>query len=298
MRTLYIIRFTSAKLKQRIVMEKGKTPAVTICIPHWQVKELITICLRAIRKFTRDVPYEVIVVDNGSEDESLDYLRNLPWIKLIQRGDGTSANPSEAHRTALDIALKNCQSDYFVAMHTDTIVKHPDWLKRMVRPFENDQRCGAVGAWKLELRNPLYEFTKKITDTKKFKLWLRRTLLRDKNARQLKRELCPRDYCAVYRAEPLRKHRLKFNANGPYAGYTAGEQMYYQLKDKGYHAHVIPTAEMMKYMVHLAHATAGLRPKQRHLNHWKAQKKSERKIRKFFNSPLVKQLQQEKSLDK
>jgi len=279
-------------------MNKDNKPTATICIPHWQVKELVTLCLRAIRKFTNNVKYEIVVVDNGSKDESLEYLRKLSWIKLIERGNHTPENWVQAFRTALDVGFDGCKSEYFLIMHTDTIVKHPDWLKRMVSHFEKDPRCGAVGAWKLELKHPLLQFTKKITDTKKFKLWLRRTLLRDQNARQLKRQMCPRDYCAIYRAEPVKRLGLKFDAEGPLKGYTAGEQMYYQLKQKGYHAHIIPTAEMMKYMVHLAHATAGLRPKQRHLRHWKAQKKSERKIRKFFNSPLVQELRHDESLDK
>jgi len=58
-------------------MVQKTEPLVSICIPHWQVKELATLCLRAIRKFTKNIPIEVIVVDNGSQDESLDYLRGL-----------------------------------------------------------------------------------------------------------------------------------------------------------------------------------------------------------------------------
>ncbi len=279
-------------------MTEKKEPLVSICMPHWQVKELVMPCLRAIRKFTRKIPIEVIVVDNGSQDESLPYLRSLSWIKLIERGKLTPENWVEAFVTALDLGFENSRGEYFIIMHTDTLIKDPGWLERLLSPLERDPKCAAVGAWKLELRHPVYEFTKKITDTKKAKLWLRRTLLGDANARQLKRELCPRDYCAVYRSEPIRRLGLSFNARGRWAGYTAGEQMYYQLKENGYHAEVLDTAEMIKYMEHLAHATAGMRPKQRHLNHRHAQRKSERRLRRFFNSPLIKELMEDESLDR
>jgi GT2 family glycosyltransferase len=43
----------------------------TICIVNYKTPDFTKLCLRSIRKFT-DYPYEVIVVDNGSNDESLD----------------------------------------------------------------------------------------------------------------------------------------------------------------------------------------------------------------------------------
>jgi len=279
------------------VLEEKDT-LVSICIPHWQVRELIRLCLRAIRKYTRTIPVEVIVVDNGSEDGSLDYLRSLSWINLIERGKNTPANWVEAFRTALDVGFENSRGRYFVIMHTDTIVTHPRWLERMTAPFDQDPKCAAVGAWKLEQRHPLYELTKKLTDTKKARLWLRRTFLGDSTARQLSREMCPRDYCAVYRSEAIRTFGLTFDAPGKYDGYTAGEKMYYQLKENGCRAEVIPTAEMMQYMVHLAHATAGLRPQQRHLNHKRAQRKAERKLSCLFGSDLAKNLVADVSLDR
>jgi glycosyltransferase involved in cell wall biosynthesis len=279
-------------------MAQEKTPRVSICIPHWQVKELVTLCLRAIRKYTQSIPIEVIVVDNGSEDKSLDYLRSLSWIRLIERGKQTPKYWVKAFVTALDVGFEKSRGEYFTIMHTDTIVKHPNWLKHLLSPFDADPRCAAVGAWKLEQKPAVFEFIKKLTDTKKAKLWLRRTLLRDDNARQLKRELCPRDYCAVYRSEPIKRLGLRFNRGGRWEGYTAGEQMYYQLKENGYHAEVLDTGEMMEYMVHLGHATAGLRPAQRRLKRQHSQKKSERRLRRFFNSDLVKNLLQDDALDR
>jgi GT2 family glycosyltransferase len=280
-------------------MTQETKPLVTICIPHWQVQELITLCLRAIRKFTAKIPIEVIVVDNGSEDESLDYLRGLKWIKLLERRkQDLPAFWVDAFVTALDIGFANSHGDYYIIMHTDTIVKHPQWLERLLEPMQNDAKCAASGAWKLELQSPLNEFLKKITDTKKAQLWFKRTFLGDTKARQLPRELCPRDYCALYRTEPIRRFGLHFDSAGKYRGYTAGEKMYYQLKENGYHASVIETAEMMKYMVHLAHATAGLRPKERRLGHWRAQVKAEYKLRRLFNSNLAKELMEDTTLDR
>lgn len=273
-------------------------PLVSICMPHWQVRELITLGLRAIRKHTTNVPYEVIVVDNGSQDDSLDYLRSLPWIRLIERGKDVPENWVLAFITALDIGLANSRGKYFVIMHTDTIVRHPRWLQRLMAPLEADPACAASGAWKLEMRHPILEFTKKATDTKRAKLWLRRTFLGDQNARQLKRELCPRDYCALYRSEPIRRLGLRFDCCHRFRGYTTGEQMYYLLKENGYRAEVIPTAEMMQYLIHLGHATAGLRPQERHLRHRRSQKKSEKRLRKLFGSDLALELAGDSTLDR
>lgn len=273
-------------------------PLVSICIPHWQVQELVTLCLRAIRKHTANIPYEVLVVDNGSRDASLDYLRSLSWIRLIERGTDVPENWVRAFITALDLGFASSRGKYFVIMHTDTIVKHPQWLPRLLAPLEADPVCAASGAWKLELRHPILEFTKRATDTKKARLWLRRTFLRDQSAQQLKRELCPRDYCALYRSEPIRRLELRFDCCHRFPRYTTGEQMYYQLKENGYRAEVIPTAEMMQYMVHLAHATAGLQPRQRRLNHRRSQKKSERRLHRLFNSDLAASLSSDTALDR
>ncbi len=67
-------------------------PRISICIPHWQAQLYMTLCLRSIRKHSAHYDLEVIVVDNGSRDGSLDYLRSLPWIRLIERPDEKPAN--------------------------------------------------------------------------------------------------------------------------------------------------------------------------------------------------------------
>ena len=43
----------------------------TICIVNYKTPDFTRLCLRSIRGFTK-YPYEVIVVDNDSQDDSLD----------------------------------------------------------------------------------------------------------------------------------------------------------------------------------------------------------------------------------
>ena len=55
-----------------------------ICIVNYKTLDFTRLCLRSIRKFTR-YPHEVTVVDNDSQDESLEYLKSLEWIRLLER---------------------------------------------------------------------------------------------------------------------------------------------------------------------------------------------------------------------
>ncbi|MFN8644897.1 MAG: glycosyltransferase, partial [Candidatus Binatia bacterium] len=57
-------------------------PSVTLLIPHFQTLDAIRLCLRAIRRYTEPPP-RVLVLDNGSADGSIDYLRRLAWIECI-----------------------------------------------------------------------------------------------------------------------------------------------------------------------------------------------------------------------
>ena len=78
-----------------------KREHATICVVNYKTETLTKLCLRSIRKFT-EYPYRVVVVDNDSGDASLDYLRSLDWIELIERPGQVHKSGSWAHGTALD----------------------------------------------------------------------------------------------------------------------------------------------------------------------------------------------------
>ncbi|MCY2967376.1 MAG: glycosyltransferase, partial [Planctomycetota bacterium] len=97
-------------------------PLVTVCIPHWQVGEMMRVCLRSLRKHSAGLNLEIVVVDNGSRDDSLDWLRSLSWIRLIERPEETPANWPMNVFTAWDRGLREARGRYFLTMHSDVFI--------------------------------------------------------------------------------------------------------------------------------------------------------------------------------
>ena len=122
-------------------------PKITICIPHWQVGRYMTICLRSIRKHSAKYNLDVVVVDNGSKDKSLDYLRSLSWIRLIERPEEVHTNWPANVFTAWDLAIRRTDAPYFIAMHSDVFIKSDNWLDPLLREIERRPTVGAAGAW-------------------------------------------------------------------------------------------------------------------------------------------------------
>ena len=97
---------------------------VSIILPNYKTPELTRLCLRSIRKYTPHDAVRVIAVDNASADGSLDYLRSLSWIRLIERSSDDIAGmpPALMHTTAMDLALAEVDTPFVLSFHTDTIV--------------------------------------------------------------------------------------------------------------------------------------------------------------------------------
>ncbi|MBW3539924.1 MAG: glycosyltransferase [Planctomycetes bacterium] len=271
---------------------KPTRPRVTVCIPHWQVLRYARLCLRSLRRHSAGLDLEVIVVDNGSRDESLDYLRSLDWIRLIERPEETPANWPLNVFTAWDRGLHEATGEFFVTMHSDVFIHRDGWLRPLLAAFEGGPRIAATGAWKLELEHPLYSLQKRFVGfaTDAFKSLFRGTRPIRLNERQY-----PRDYCAVYRTRTLIDERLQFR---PLPGHSGGGlSIARQLWDAGYETALIPVPEMARYVYHVAHGTAAVAP-EKPLNHRRAQKKVERKVRDLFDADWIRNLERDESLDR
>ena len=102
---------------------------VTILIPHYQTLDAIRLCLRSIRRYTTP-PYRILVLDNGSSDASIDYLRGLGWIELVATGVPNDLIAAQA--AALNVGAERVTTPYFLVIHSDTYVHRAGWLAYLV----------------------------------------------------------------------------------------------------------------------------------------------------------------------
>ncbi|OAS19064.1 glycosyltransferase family 2 protein [Paenibacillus oryzisoli] len=94
-------------------------------------------CLLSIRKHTTE-PYEIIIVDNGSTDHTVPFLRLFPEIKVI------SNEVNLGFAKGCNLGLEAATGDYILFLNNDTVVTE-NWLTNMIRVLEQDHRTGMVG---------------------------------------------------------------------------------------------------------------------------------------------------------
>lgn len=112
---------------------------VSVIIPNWNGKHLLKICLSSLAKQTFK-GFEVIVVDNGSEDESVKYIKKyFPKVKII------SLDKNYGFTKAVNVGIKEAKGNYLVLLNNDTEAdKH--YLEYLVKAAHQHPEVGFVAA--------------------------------------------------------------------------------------------------------------------------------------------------------
>jgi len=110
---------------------------VDIIIVNYNTRELIERCLIKIAHYT-NLPYRVYVVDNGSTDGSLEYLRGQSWIRLIEAGTNLG------YGRACNLAIRRGRGEHIVCLNSDIEVT-PNWLEPLVVCLDSDPKIAVVG---------------------------------------------------------------------------------------------------------------------------------------------------------
>jgi O-antigen biosynthesis protein len=112
---------------------------LSIIIVNYNVKEFLLNSLDSIRKAAGKIQLEIIVVDNASDDGSVEALREkYPDVILIDNKKNIGFG--RANNQALEIA----KGKYFLLLNPDTILRE-DTLKKMIEFFETHPDAGIAG---------------------------------------------------------------------------------------------------------------------------------------------------------
>lgn len=114
---------------------------VTIVIPNWNGREDTLECLNSLQRLTyRD--YEIVVIDNGSTDGSVDVLReSYPDITVVelQENTGFTGGCNEGIKIAAEGG-----AEYVFLLNNDTILDDDDILEKMSGYMEENADVGMV----------------------------------------------------------------------------------------------------------------------------------------------------------
>ncbi len=129
-----------ARLVPAVTSVDEPTPLVSIIVVCYNKVEHTERCLRAIVDHTDGVMYEVIVVDNGSVDETSalleSYAGRITFVRSeFNRGFVGGNNFAEPH----------ARGEYVVFLNNDTEVQD-HWLRELVETFRRDPLVGAAGS--------------------------------------------------------------------------------------------------------------------------------------------------------
>jgi glycosyltransferase involved in cell wall biosynthesis len=118
-------------------------PLVSIIIPTRNSLELIRQCIASILELTTYSKYEILIIDNDSDDaETLQYLNNLTQHSRIRvLRDERPFNYSELNNEA----VKHAKGEFVLLLNNDIEVISPDWISEMVG-LALQEDVGAVGA--------------------------------------------------------------------------------------------------------------------------------------------------------
>jgi GT2 family glycosyltransferase len=115
-------------------------PELSIIIVSYQTRDLLDRCLASIVKSNSTISYEVIVVDNGSQDESVDLVREkYPEIRLFV--NQTNLGFARANNQA----LASCSGQYALLLNSDTEVLGGA-LDAMCHYMQSNPQAGVLGA--------------------------------------------------------------------------------------------------------------------------------------------------------
>ncbi|MEI3356367.1 MAG: glycosyltransferase [Clostridia bacterium] len=119
-------------------------PKVSIIIPNKDYVSTLKVCLKSIAKLTTYENYEVIVVENNSEEQkTFDYydeINGKDKVKVVKYPE-KGFNYSKI----INYGVANSDGEYIIQLNNDTELITPNWIEEMLG-FAQREDVGAVGA--------------------------------------------------------------------------------------------------------------------------------------------------------
>ena len=124
---------------------------VAVVILNYNGKAFLEKFLSNVIAFS--APYEVIVADNASTDDSLVYLKqNFPQIKVLANSN------NDGYAKGYNVALKQINADYFILLNNDVEVT-PNWIEPLLTLMKQNEKIAVCQPKLIDQKNKtLFEY--------------------------------------------------------------------------------------------------------------------------------------------
>lgn len=224
---------------------------VSVIIVNYNTGNLVKECVESILKKTEEVKYEIIIVDNNSQDDSKKILNYLKGdnIKIIYSEENLGFG------RANNLGLKNTKGKYIFFLNPDTLLKN-NAIKILIENFKNIKNCGGVGGNLFDRNNePTHSFKMKFPSVEKelelsyrfLNKWIKRKKI-EKNEKEFNETKEPLEVAYICGADFLTSKEILEEVGSfdpKFFMFFEETELAYRIKKYGYKIFSIPEAEII-----------------------------------------------------
>ena len=128
---------------------------VSILIVHYKTLQLTTDCIRSVYALTKEVSFEIIVIDNDSQDGAAEAItKEFSAIKWLNTGYNAGFG------RANNVGIRAAKGRYVLLLNSDTLLID-DVISRCAQRMEHQTNVAAAGAMQLDAQQqPRFFYTK------------------------------------------------------------------------------------------------------------------------------------------
>ena len=123
-----------------------KLPLVSFLLPNYNNERVIDMFFQKFLENNTYKNYEFIIIDDGSEDKSLDKINYWKKSKLIKNMKIIEKSHTGIIET-LNIGLKELNGEFFIRMDGDATIETKGFVEKFLKFYKiNPERIGAITA--------------------------------------------------------------------------------------------------------------------------------------------------------
>lgn len=119
---------------------------LSIIIVNYNTKKLVIDCVKSIKQSKPTISWEIIIVDNGSRDDSIDVLKKIESKRVKVLSNINNLGFAKANNRG----IRNSRGKHILLLNSDTLAKK-EALDELFAFAENNEDAGVVGS---KLLNP------------------------------------------------------------------------------------------------------------------------------------------------